>query len=922
MKLTLKNIQQQKTFLALLGNKNYTTMKKYINLYALAAMAMFIGTACTDELEKPFEPIEIIAGEEIVFSASTAKQKSTRTIYGETNNNNNNDLIELNWAPGDYIHIASQDAAGLQVAEYQITMKSIATGNNSYNGDNTADGLVRVGSAGLQWSDADVYDFYAVYPSMTQLQGVIPSDVEGCGLTKEGVFTGYLPVSQTFDPSSPGNDGYVHEFKPNMSYAYMTAKTNWTRPKDHKIDDASEMINLNFSSLTTGLKVTLVPGQIGNTNSEDEIEVFALSIFSESGKDICGKFEYNIANETFKLIKDNSGTHSQITMNLPSGGSKLSSENGSITATFFLLPVDITPGDLMLRVYYYRNGTPQFMTARLGIDIPVKKLTYINKLKMKSLADEVAGSKWFAALNPDVYVSQISIPMAANTFANTSYGFSTSGEDVYRTQQTKKIEDLWDMGVRGFEMVNQCNGTSANSLLGKMVASEKEYTDGNNFLDYLKVLRARQVASFEYNNKNEMVSGEPLVLLCTYQAVNDGYIPATYVQQLFNSLKGLIGSYHDGTNLKVTEETFIQLSASTTVQEIMGKIAVIIRPGDDERWAYLDPYSGVYSEKNLSTSKLSPYGLTKSLPTVTTTYSDWWKRVLMISDWGMDSWDSWHRRFGEDDYYYYATTATNYDKIAKNNRISKFKYEDVIIGDSVVPDTLKSEYFYLHDLSNNHKAYVQDMTRVFDVAVYVEKLEFKYAKTGTFGTLSQGTGTATVNWPESLGEKKKAIDGLFVQSVATKGGITSDDIYINNLSGYFPDEYHEYYTQKNSIIRSYDEGGKVSFFPVYDAKNFKNSGKGGNYKACADILTPYVYNILSGSSDLSISSGTKLAEGPWGIVMMDYIGTATKSVDLVTLIMMNNFKFPLAQKSTPKSAPEVKISNEMLNPEAPLLDWK
>ena len=891
-------------------------MKKYINLYALAAMAMFIGTACTDELEKPFEPIEIIAGEEIVFSASTAKQKSTRTIYGETNN----DSIELNWYPGDYIHIASQEAAGLQVAEYQITMNSIATGNNSYDGDNTADGLVRVGSAGLQWSDADVYDFYAVYPSMTQLQGVIPSDVEGCGLTKEGVFTGYLPVAQTFDPSSPGNDGYVHEFKPNMSYAYMTAKTNWTRPEDHMIDDASEMINLNFSSLTTGLKVTLVPGQIGNTNSEDEIEVFALSIFSESGKDICGKFEYNIADETFRLINDNSGSHSQITMNLPSGGSKLSSENGSITATFFLLPVDITPGDLMLRVYYYRNGTTQFMTARLGIDIPVKKLTYINNLKMKSLTDDVAGSKWFAALNPDVYVSQVSIPMAANTFANTSYGFSTTGTDVYRTQQTKTIEDLWDMGVRGFEMVNQCNGASTTSLLGKMVASEKEYAAGKNFLDYLKVLRARQVASFEYDN-GEMVSGEPLVLLCTYQAVDDGYKPEIYIQQLFNSLNGLIGTSHDGTDLKVTAETFIRLTASTTVQAIMGKIAVIIRPGDDERWAYADAYSGVYSGKTLSTSKLSPYGLTKSLPTVTTTYSNWWGKVLMISDWGMDSWDSWHRRFGEDDYYHYATTATNYDKVAKDNRISKSKYEDVILGDSVVPDTLKSEYFYSHDLSNNHTAYVQDMTRVFDVAVNGEEFEFKYAKTGALGSLSQGTGTETVNWPESLGEKKKAIDGLFVKSVATKGGTTSDDIYINNLSGYFPDKNHEYYTQKKGIIRSYDEGGKVSFFPVYDAKNFKNSGKGGNYKACADILTPYVYNILSGSSDLSISSG-KLAEGPWGLVMMDYIGTAIKSVDLVTLIMMNNFKFPLAQSSTPKSAPEVKISNEMLNPKAPLLDWK
>ena len=913
MKLTLKNIQQQKTFLALLGNKNYTTMKKYINLYALAAMAMFIGTACTDELEKPFEPIEIIAGEEIVFSASTAKQKSTRTIYGETNN----DSIELNWAPGDYIHIASQEAAGLQVAEYQITMNSIATGNSSYDGDNTADGLVRVGSAGLQWSDADVYDFYAVYPSMTQLQGVIPSDVEGCGLTKEGVFTGYLPVAQTFDPFSTGNDGYVHEFKPNMSYAYMTAKTNWTCPGDHKIDDASEMINLNFSSLTTGLKVTLVPGLIGNTNSEDEIEVFALSIFSESGKDICGKFEYNIADETFKLINDNSGTHSQITMNLPSGGSKLSSNNGSITATFFLLPVDITPGDLMLRVYYYRNGTTQFMTARLGIDIPVKKLTYINNLKMKSLAGEVVGSKWFAALKPDVYVSQVSIPMAANTFANTSYGFSTTGTDVYRTQQTKTIEDLWNMGVRGFEMVNRAHDNG--ETLGTMVAAEAQNSKAGTFAESFVILRKQQVSTFEYDENKVLVSGEPLILLCTYAAVSGGYDPNLYIEKLFATLDGLItSSGTDGT--KLTADDFIQLTSSSTVGDIMGKVCIIIRPGDDERWAYEDPFNKVYKDKTLSTPERSPYGLTKSLPTIAATGSAWWNRVLVISDWGMDSWDSWHRRFGKEGYYYYATTATNAVLIVDDPRgdivspgekylESEKKYEDVILGAASENDSLSRKYYYEHDFSNKDKAvaYVQDMTRV--------------AKKDITKTRRHVSTNYTINWKESLMEKKRAIDGLFELSVAEKKN-PSNNLYINNLSSYY-------------IVES---GHDVSWYPNYLKWNnglwgigatqaFESAGKGGDYMNCSNDITKYVYGILSGSSNLSNSSdtnpsGTKLAEGPWGIVMMDYIGTATNSVDLVTLIMMNNFKFPLAQTPRPKSAPEVKISNEMLNPKAPLLDWK
>ena len=238
----------------------------------------------------------------------------------------------------------------------------------------------------------------------------------------------------------------------------------------------------------------------------------------------------------------------------------------------------------------------------------------------------------------------------------------------------------------------------------------------------------------------------------------------------------------------------------------------------------------------------------------------------MVSDWGIDSWDNWHRRGGT--YYKYATTATNYDKITSAGRTPKStaKYEDLILA-GTAPKL--SGYHYAHDMSNGATAYIQNMVRVF--------------KEETTHTFTINRKTVTCKWPESLSEKKAAIDGLFKLSVATKGDVSSSSLYINVLSSYYGTANHP-----------------VSLQPNYDAKGFDGSGKGGDYKNAAKDITTYVYGILSGETNLSSESGTKLAQGPWGLVMMDYIGDAynTDSRKLVDLIMLNNFKFPLATKTT------------------------
>lgn len=875
-------------------------------------MALFVG-ACDDELNigennTNATPTTIVPGGDIFFGASakkkSAEKKDKRTVYGDpfdSNDDNQKDKIELNWVANDRVQIASPQSGGVAngVAEY-----SVATVTNNVDDYRSSAAKLQLESkAGLQWGDVTPntkYNFYAVYPSVEQLSKSIPaSEKAKCKLTADGKLTGFLPNTQTVTLDTEKSKGYNYVFKPNMDYAYMVAAEEYFIPElnsngEPLTEDQDVTIDLNFSSMVTALKFTINAGEIsiGAENTEEggettEITVTDLTLFSASGEVLCGAFECDFSNDGFHTKNPYSGFN-QVTMKLGNEGCKLSSGNGSITTTFFMLPVNpgYAKGDLKLLIHYYVNDIPQTMTATLGVDIPICEMTYINKLTMKDLKTEVISSSWFQALNPNIYVSQVSIPVAANTFANSSYKIT----DIYRTQQTKTIEDMWNMGVRGFEMVNTSDGKTIDTdatTLGNMVASEAKQSVAGTFINNVKLLRSKQVQSFTYDDKGNIISGEPLILICTYSATDDGYNPARYVKQLLYSLESLTGASNQTYNeidLKIDASTFVQLTSNSTVKDVMGKICVIIRPGNDERWAtetkaQYDPYSLYKTTSSTHPSGgNSMYGLTKALPNLIESGSAWWSRVVLISDWGQDSWDSWHRRFGQAGFYYYATTGTNYDKLGTNKRKCTDKMEQYIIGEKTsMPSDAPTarEYYYPHDLvlgdNNTTTAYVQDMVRIANG-------DFSNKKSYLIGSV-------TVKWPSSIDEKKNAIYGLFKKSVATKGGTTANDIYINNLSGYF-------------ITSSHAE----SWYPAYSkdilGEFFPNNSKGGDYYNCAKKMTDFVYGILRGNE----YGEETLAKGPWGLVMMDYIGSEgdkknENSQKLVNLIMMNNFRFPLAQKT-------------------------
>ena len=923
------------------------TMKKYINIFAVLAMALFVGS-CEDELEQEFQYIKVVPGEEIQFGASAAFESSvgsTRTIYGDINKTDG--LIEVNWVPNqDRIQIISPHAGGADIAEYQV----ISTNNETVTPGNGTDGefkefsqattLQRIGEAGLQWTNATEYDFYAMYPSHEQLKEVV-KEVENTGdyglknvydesgLPVSGTMIGYLPVTQdpvTTDPA-PAEDGgsRVVKVQPDMRYAYMAAKAHYEIPEDGKIKDA---IQLNFQSLVTALEFDITVNEIVQQSDGTQlIDIMGLMLTSKD-YDICGKFVYTFPEGSTTDISDGSiaiqnattQNYRSITMGFGQNGIQGLAQGDVVKATFFILPSagienEFKAGDLKLTVMFKVAGQPQIKTATIKKAISPCKYTHFTDVLLPKIDNKVDGSTWFSALSDNIYVSQISIPVASNVFAHKDYGFETKS-----IQQVQTYTELWDMGVRGFELVTRRAVTKSGTryttnntwslktahFVCDEVAHEVFDNTSDDYIDF-GIAFETLLAKLRQN------PNETLVLICTYQAISDGYDPNGYVKQLLNYFDDLV------ENKIVSMDDFVQLHANSTVEDIRGKICVIIRPGDDDRFENLS--HGVLYSKDIVLSSNDG-----------TNSTDWSKNLLLIQDWGT-AFDVWDRRYegvareaqfdisyrnpvkklAERPYVenllwgvssssstYTQPTDKNGNTNASNNNFNNFG----------VNLSKKAQFEYKHTLSDGGTAYVQEWARVVPSSmtgkIYTKK--------------SASSHHMWVQWPESYSEKLAAIDSLFKKSVATKGTSNISSLYINSLSGYY-------------ITDTYMQGlypflNKYSFKHYYDGLfvdewltgtfSLSDMGKGGDHVALAYDLNKYVYGILSGTGKMQ--DGSSLAEGPWGLVMMEHIGNTTKGADdksvaLVNLIMMNNFRFPLAQKTDVEgvSVQRIPLSDESVD---------
>lgn len=889
-------------------------MNKYTKFLALMSFAL-VMSACQDDNLIPEAPA--LPGDEIVFGATAYLENGdpqTRTVYGDIQGN----LIEVRWIDGDRLDIACPETAGpKEIAEYKVVAQGITGNNSTTNAESSyASILVRLEEgAGLQWSSEPTHHFFASYPSKAMIAEKLATtlskgEIDSLGMKLDGEqnakLRGYLPVDQTpsYVPTTPnaereGNLGYV--IAPDMTYAYMVAK---------KTVDTKGNVGLQFTSQMTALEFEIVASDIEQIPNEDsithEIKILGVTLSHANNEQIAGHFEYDYAEDFFFNVDiENSIDHTNVTQSFPEG-LLVDAYSGFVDVTFFVFPgVPFNYGndevaedsllsrELELTVIYQIDGIPQNRTAKIRKQIEPKKKYFFANVQLPEIpANGVSTSNWFNALDSTILLSQVSIPVASNVFAHADYGFEDKS-----IQQVQTYTDLWDRGVRGFEFVTRraVTGSTGNyktdntwSLsTAHFVCDEVPHeTNKINFGIAFETL----ITKLKDNPK------ETLVLICTYQAVGDGYDPNGYVQQLLNYFDDLV------KDSIVAKEDFVQLHANSIVKDIRGKICVIIRPGDDDRFENLS--HGVLYSKDIVLKSNNGKN------------TDWSGNLLLIQDWGT-AFDVWDRR------YEGVAREAQFDILYRNNvktELAKRPYvENLLWGVSTSTSsytqptdnngntnasnnnfnnfgnnlTKKAQFNYEHTLSDGGTANIQEWARVVPSSMS-KRIYTKKKVTAVDACL-------WVQWPESYTEKLAAIDGLFKKSVDTKRTSNTSELFINSLSGYY-------------ITENYMEGVYpfMNNYPVYyyydlgwlgrgweDANiSLSNMGKGGDHPGLAYDLNKYVYGILSGKDPMQ--NGSKLPVGPWGLVMMEHIGNTAKgaddkSLDLVNLIVLNNFKFPLAK---------------------------
>ena len=280
---------------------------------------------------------------------------------------------------------------------------------------------------------------------------------------------------------------------------------------------------------------------------------------------------------------------------------------------------------------------------------------------------------------------------------------------------------------------------------------------------------------------------------------------------------------------------FVKLQATSTAGDIRGKMTFIGR---------------ITQEGEDSSTSL-------------TNVPDW---LTYIEGWGSLK-DRWNRRFGDE-----------YNPVY--NKDSGTNVEDDLFSVSrpnssvTYPDQNPN---FLYNISSEGTAWVQEWMRV------VPENGVQSYQVG-----SRGSGNNTTylyfNWPGSYNEKYENIVTTIERAKSEYDTGTGNTLYINSLCGYYVN---------NSIQTSYIpyvSGNSVTIDRNIYTLN-TTGGLGGNFSEYNEAMNTRVYSYLLNATQNNTT-------GPLGIVMMDYIGSNDAGIALPSLIIQNNFSFPLRTRTT------------------------
>ncbi len=401
-----------------------------ISIFTLSLMIIGLAS-CVNDNTTGGKPLP--KGTEFDFG-TTVDANLSRTYYDPADVANPNATYwKIFWNyqdPLDQVYIYSPQAmTGRQQAAY--TVHGV---KDQYSATATKNSEI-----GIQLSDANTYNFYGMYPA----QNVKANSGSGCSLSAT------MPIFQTASTTeimnSETNVGNL-ETTADMNSALMIANEAGFMPNTQN----NAKVNLQFEPFATTLNVTVNGVEQSNFN----YKVLITSIIIEANAPIAGDFTYNYETEAITFGENASNFIRIDTRFKDAAGHQIGVPMGpdsKLNVRAFMIP---NPNVKSLKVKVVTSAA-QTLTKNLNMANFKKSQIHFAKLPKINASNLQFDYKiWLSQLDPNIYLSEISMPGSALTF---SYKLSKD----YQKTQTLDLTKQFENGIRVFQFhVNTVNQTS------------------------------------------------------------------------------------------------------------------------------------------------------------------------------------------------------------------------------------------------------------------------------------------------------------------------------------------------------------------------------------------------------------------------------------------------------------------------------
>lgn len=541
-------------------------MKKYGFYLCAAAAIALIG--CKDDVvvEKTVTPAQ--TGDEITFGSSlTDIEEQTRTIYGDKPVNG---AYPVTWEDGDQIAIYCPEASNGNMVYYKVT----PDGDNASH--SSAVTKVNPNQAGLQWGQKEEHHFSAFYPA-DRIVGL-----------QNGKITAEIPVEQTpLSWKSTPNDagGTTHTGVANTDYAFM-----WAYNTHNKSEGGD--VALNFKPWVTILDVEIN----GPETADAEIKMSSVQLVSTTGETLNGQFTMDFtavendraAYPTYEQAGEPNATRSMITIQLydqslnDGKGDFITLKHGDkIVVRFYLLPKDVnydtsTRQDLQLRVTPYNSAVlVRTLNAAAGSDEGTQEggiLAHkVNKVILPSVS-KTGPNYWMSSLDPNIYVTELSLPGSRMSSLTEANGAST----IYQDQT---ISEQFTNGVRAFYFQTMYENDGGLGIFEDPDYNLYLAVNGNKLNRFRTYIQ--EIANGLDKAKAAGRTNEFAFVLLTWSSVSGSNNDRRWMQAVQEELTEM---GNDSQYRLYTKE----ITPNTTIDDVKGKIIIKVNYNNQDMGNYLN----------------------------------------------------------------------------------------------------------------------------------------------------------------------------------------------------------------------------------------------------------------------------------------------------------------------------------------------